>query len=361
MKVGDNMHRLINSGYLIEGVEGQNITYTLMAQNLFFDIGYKVLQSQAKYGYINCNITTHNGKQKLIYNVSGLKSFDVLMKNISPKLFLNIFCNLLDVVINVKNNGFMQCENISLDFRRIFVDTNNMKVWLIYVPLNIQSDPNSYVYFETQLKKRIVDAIDNTPILNQDVHMKRIRNSMAEGILSIEQVRTIAIECMGNVEAGGYSVKLSEPLISGMEMLEKSMVTPVVPDKKAVAISQVQKQQIVTTQSSSISQENRTTTRKICLKRTNAQEPLIFTIEKDEYLIGKQKEAVDGYVPNNTAISRIHCKVIYRTGEFYIVDMGSTNGTYLNRNRLQPNCPTGLHLNDRIMVADCEFIVASIS
>ena len=103
MKVGDNMHRLINSGYLIEGVEGQNITYTLMAQNLFFDIGYKVLQSQAKYGYINCNITTHNGKQKLIYNVSGLKSFDVLMKNISPKILRSML--MTGIISSMRHSG----------------------------------------------------------------------------------------------------------------------------------------------------------------------------------------------------------------------------------------------------------------
>lgn len=427
------MQRLIKSGYLLESIEGQNISYTLMAPSLFFDIGYKVLQSQTKHGYINCNITTHNGRQKLIYNVSGLKSYDALMKNITPKMFLNILCNLLDVVIDVKNNGFMQCENISLDFKRIFIDTNSMKVWLIYVPLNVQSDPNSYVYFETQLKKKIVDAINEISVLNKDSNVMRVRNAIEDEMLSIEQIRIIAIECMGRIETGGYSVKLSSALNKEPLIAEEPMVAPVIVDKKpegkskrfglfrreahtsnqaktaqanlpqSVQVNQasqtpqsaqmqqpmnqaqaVQQVQIVQPMQavSSMAKKNQleqlappvspvqstvnanpvnpVVNQMLCLKGTNPQNPLVFNVGKEEFLIGKQKDAVDGLITSNSAISRIHCKVVYRTGEFYIVDMGSTNGTYLNRSRLQPNCPQSLHINDRIMIADCEFVVISL-
>lgn len=35
-------------------------------------------------------------------------------------------------------------------------------------------------------------------------------------------------------------------------------------------------------------------------------------------------------------VSRLHAKVIYQNGTFYLVDLNSTNSTYINGNRLVP-------------------------
>ena len=51
--------------------------------------------------------------------------------------------------------------------------------------------------------------------------------------------------------------------------------------------------------------------------------------------------------------STLHARVFPRSGEVWIEDLGSTNGTYLNEEPLSG--PQPLHPGDRIRIGDCEF------
>ncbi|MEL6407724.1 MAG: FHA domain-containing protein [Chloroflexota bacterium] len=50
-------------------------------------------------------------------------------------------------------------------------------------------------------------------------------------------------------------------------------------------------------------------------------------------------------------ISRVHAKLIMRDHKLYIVDMGSTNGTYVGKKRLKPDEPALLHRGDELLLA----------
>ena len=51
--------------------------------------------------------------------------------------------------------------------------------------------------------------------------------------------------------------------------------------------------------------------------------------------IGSNPEMVDGVIEFNKTVSRVHCKITCVDNRYYICDMGSSNGTYLNGLRLQ--------------------------
>lgn len=68
------------------------------------------------------------------------------------------------------------------------------------------------------------------------------------------------------------------------------------------------------------------------LKRLNTNE--IFNIlDNSEFLIGKNPEQVH-IVITNSAVSRVHAKITSRNGNCVIEDMGSSNGTFMNDQRL---------------------------
>ncbi|WP_448592254.1 FHA domain-containing protein [Thermoflexus hugenholtzii] len=57
-------------------------------------------------------------------------------------------------------------------------------------------------------------------------------------------------------------------------------------------------------------------------------------------------------------VSRRHARVFYQDGRFYIEDLGSTNGTYLNGTRLAPYSPQVLGEGDEIRLGQIPIRVA---
>ena len=49
-------------------------------------------------------------------------------------------------------------------------------------------------------------------------------------------------------------------------------------------------------------------------------------------------------------VSREHARVYAEEGNLYIVDMGSTNGTFVSGTRLEPNTPTMISKGDEVLL-----------
>lgn len=78
-------------------------------------------------------------------------------------------------------------------------------------------------------------------------------------------------------------------------------------------------------------------------------------INKPVIHLGRDTEGLDFNVNDNTAVGHRHADVVQRGEEFFIVDLRSTNHTYVNGVVVQPNVETLLHDGDRILLADEEF------
>lgn len=71
--------------------------------------------------------------------------------------------------------------------------------------------------------------------------------------------------------------------------------------------------------------------------------------------IGNTGEKRAGTIENDV-ISRYHAKIDYREGQFYLVDLNSTNGTYINYNRIEPNEAKSLSTQDEVMFANISYV-----
>jgi uncharacterized ubiquitin-like protein YukD len=56
--------------------------------------------------------------------------------------------------------------------------------------------------------------------------------------------------------------------------------------------------------------------------------------------------------PGSPSVSRRHAQVIHRQGEYFLTDLRSTNGTYLNGQRLEPDDRARLHHGDQVRFGD---------
>ena len=74
-----------------------------------------------------------------------------------------------------------------------------------------------------------------------------------------------------------------------------------------------------------------------------------------EYRIGKKRDSVDGCITFSNAVSRVHCRIAERGGRYYVEDMGSANGTFINGMRINPGREFPLTPGDTLKMADLEF------
>ena len=78
-------------------------------------------------------------------------------------------------------------------------------------------------------------------------------------------------------------------------------------------------------------------------------------ITKDEFKIGKSKVHADYAIDSNSAISRVHVIIIRRNGVNYLKDNDSTNGTFVDGEKLEPGREVLLKANMEVKFGDEDF------
>ena len=79
-------------------------------------------------------------------------------------------------------------------------------------------------------------------------------------------------------------------------------------------------------------------------------------IPKSPFRLGKEQGFVDYCVSDNTAVSRNHADIITRGNRYFIVDLNSTNSTYVNERSILSGVETEIFDGDRIMLGNEQFV-----
>lgn len=281
-----------------------NIAYLLDTDELFVPTEYKVLQAQTNDIFIKCMKLLYNGKIQLFYMTEEFSSLNSMISSIDEDIFITIIMNLFSNIDDVKNNGFLSINNIDISFDHIFIDCKTYKVKLVYLPIY----NNKQLYFEKALINNIKEFVYNSPI-KQSLKIKQLIDQLENKTLSFDNLY----------------FRLKEDYPSKIEI------------KK----------------SSNKSQYNN----KLKIVSMGAPVYMEFNINKDEFVLGTKKELVDGVIPYNKKISRVHCKINKKENEYTIMDLDSSNGTYVNNIKLQPKHSVIIRNEDIIRLANSNFKV----
>lgn len=81
----------------------------------------------------------------------------------------------------------------------------------------------------------------------------------------------------------------------------------------------------------------------------------VITISAGEFVIGKERRRVNYCIADNNSISRAHAKIVTKGNDHFVVDMNSTNFTFVNGAKLGSGQEHILKTGDKIKLADEEF------
>ena len=307
------MNELVKQGIIIEKKGTQNVQYIFNEKETFSLTEYKVLRSQNK-NFAKCSKVLFNGKVKLVYFTGNYKSLRSMLNSIDFDTFLSILSNVFSCMIEIKNNGFLSCNDLDLDFEKIFIDQNTLEVFLVYLPITDSS--TDVLSFENEFRSELIKLINTVPAFSGE-KAGRVCNYLSNGNVTIEQLYQ---NVRGEINSFVKGKDLGRGPVTG-----------------GVTLSDEHSQPVMT------------------ISALSAPVPVQFSVNKREFILGKNPAKVHGVIDFNQAISRVHCKINFENGKYYITDLGSANGTFVNSKRLSPQIPNLLTSGCVIRLANSDF------
>lgn len=295
-----------------------HVAYLLHDVNAFYPTGFEVLQNMDGGGFLRCVKIQFNAQLQFVYltgrNGSEYKPMQTMLSGLHPDGFLRMVRNLLEVMQHADETGFLGVQNIVLSPERIFVDPATMNVQLIYLPIAAGYVASTEQDAADELCAMLLRIIYAHPEL-ENAGVRRLRQALASTMPTLRQLYSAAF---GDVPAPAP--------------------TPAPAPRPAPA-------------------PQPTGTEVMILQAVQHTEQVCIALPKSDLLAGTRVGAGELELHGNPYISGRHCKFSYQNGQYYLTDIGSSNGTYLNGRMLTRDVPQALQDGDTITIASSVFRV----
>lgn len=331
-------------------------------------------------GLLLIDIKPKGSSMVLTYNVEGLMGLkDFLSFNgISKKTFAVILRNIVVTLRGVENNKLNR-DLIVWNSDALYIEPSSLRVYLMYVPLQPYEAEGNLKTLLQQLVSACNFSLSDNAQYVQDL---------------VREMNSVTAYTVGMLEA--YCDKLSSELLGqkqknshqdicsacGQKLAVDDAVCPFC-GKRIASKPQVVSRKTEYEKNSSFwdaEQEARTNNlgcpsktvsigknengvvtvfgssnrmiQSVCLEECSTAKKIY--ISKFPFRIGKAGDAKDVELFNN-AISRKHADILKEHGQYYITDLDSTNGTYINGKKIQPGVKELLTDGMLVRFANTEF------
>lgn len=303
----------IFDGCVTEVENTEHAAYLLTNNEAFYDIGFRVMKNQKKGCLMPCHRLKYNGNIKLVYFTDDMVPLSQKLIELDVEHVGVLLANLFEAVKEIEGNGFLSVNCVESRLERIYVDDRTSAVRLIYLPIDLPAKGRNNGTFESEIRSRLIKAMQNIRLADHP-RIQTVIGDLMDGTLRLED---IARRVQGNAAVSNDRKE---------ERTERDSVEAA-PGPGAGAEG-------------------------LTMKAVDGS--VIFRIDKEEFVIGKSAEKCQGVISGNPAVSRVHCKVVVQAGEYYLVDLGSSNGTYLNNKKLAAEAQK-IESGSRIKIANMEF------
>lgn len=293
---------------IIEKIAG-HVAFQFESKEEFFDLGYKVLNKQHIEEMLPCIRVKYNLCDRLLYDIEQYVSLEEIISELEESEGLNILYSFLKFLLEVGNNGFVPLEAVQVGLDMIFV---NQKKKVYYIVLPIAKEYNTGDY--RNWNKRMWDTVNELCSVLGSEKEELIKKYLSEKGKILDNIREL------------------------IPVLEKDI--GVIHETKHTHTVAQQKE--------------------LQLFHDGKYGQFVFYIRKKEFILGKRRDSVDGYLGMSEAVSRMHCRITNYDGRYLVNDMGSLNHTYVNGTLVSSQEERELLDGDTLRVADIDFKVRII-
>lgn len=321
--------------------DSQQISFLLSGsdEGLFYRPAFRIMQHPDVTCLVPCNLGQINGRIRFSYQTAGCQSVrDMMLRE--PKCFFQIALGLIDTMRKIDDIGFLCASNLRWTPDEVMMDRNSMTVSMIYLPLT----PEGIAVNPSILKSYLDRLLEQCVQVNQQLY------GSAMGRMLIDTVR----------KSGD------------LEQLEKNLrqLAARVKESEAAAAREAaarkQEAQELPARGSGDEDEKRSRhglwpfgkkkskAVQLVLAGQGEAGGLRLLLGEKEVVLGKSQEQAD-FVVGFPKVSRRHCKIKVTNGICHVMDLNSTNGTYINQRRMPVNDWMAVEVEAEIRLANISF------
>ncbi len=158
---------------------------------------YKVQNSIYRSGLLRCKRVLYNGKVALFYCTECYRPLNILFPALNESRFLQIVENIMNKVMEIRENGFLSELGLDLRISKIYVDSLDGNVYLTYLPASERCYTDEW-YLEEHLREDLsymLRAISNSRsfyITNLTQMLEEPACSLSNILSAIRQNRSVS-------------------------------------------------------------------------------------------------------------------------------------------------------------------------
>lgn len=94
----------------------------------------------------------------------------------------------------------------------------------------------------------------------------------------------------------------------------------------------------------------------LVFKAIGTENPIEIKPVEFPYIIGKSEYSCN-FCIDSAVVSRVHMRIVEELNDYYVEDLNSTNGTFINGKKIVSHSLEQVHIGDKLTIANIDFIV----
>lgn len=350
--------------YIHEGIDNYMVVDN---ENATYEDDYriKMLKNNKIAGLLDFKTEYINNKAINYYDITGMKS----LKQISDAGILGYeeiiaIVKSLNSLINNLKSYLLPADSIILEFEYIFMDMETETIFFCYNPLHTLNIEESI----RELFRNFLGIIDHsdrrTVELTYDIYCQSMKeNFTLSHIIENIEGKRVYKECGDN----GHNVNMlretteetsdddNEGILKQVKRFIRKLLGEHEEENTDSVYDEILEEELYEKSDETMLIGDVDFNHDSGISLTNTSDGEVISIPGCPCVLGKNVNKCDVII-NESVISRIHMKFVEDNNGIYIEDMDSSNGTFVNNVRLRPHEKCYVESDDRIRLADMEYI-----
>ncbi|MBQ2937043.1 MAG: FHA domain-containing protein [Lachnospiraceae bacterium] len=288
----------------------KQLSFLFQEKDSYFEMGYLILKQANLAGMLPYKRVQQNGKEKLCFQISEVEKLSQILPKLAEDEVIDVLYAVVFMTQRIEENGFMKKECIWCRYEQIYMDRDSCSPMFAVLPITQEfryADGSDWMRGFEECLYRIAEYLS----IKKQQRIQQLIKLYKTGQMKVEEFLE-EINQLGNG-------------MSGL-LVDKSE------EEKCVKSNKLE------------------------LVYAGREGTFQFCVGDEAFLIGRGMDS-DGMLQISMKVSRRHCLITKINGNYFVQDLDSTNGTYVNDTQIPPYELMELEHNDILCVGDVELRV----